>query len=109
MPVKKSSKITKGNPALKSTLVQCAVVASMQKNTFYAAQYKRIATRRGKNRAAVAVAHSILISIYHMLKENKDFVDLGSEYYNQFNKERKINSLLKKLNDLGWEPTANPT
>lgn len=105
---KKSSKITKGNPALKSTLVQCAVVASMQKNTFYSAQYKRIATRRGKNRAAVAVAHSMLISIYHMLKDDKDFVDLGSEYYNQFNKERKINSLLKKLNDLGWEPAANP-
>lgn len=81
----------------------------MQKNTFYAAQYKRIATRRGKNRAAVAVAHSMLISIYHMLKENKDFIDLGSEYYNQFNKERKINSLLKKLNDLGWEPTAIQT
>lgn len=43
-----------------------------------------------------------------MLKDNIDYFELGNNYYNQFNKERKINSLLKKLNDLGWESTANP-
>jgi hypothetical protein len=107
--VKKKWQNKKGNPALKSTLVQCAVVASSQKNTFYAAQYQRIATRRGKNRAHVAVAHSMLISIYHMLKNDVDYEELGSDYYNHFNRERKINSLLKKLNDLGWDPTANLT
>ena len=51
----------------------------------------------------VDVAHSMLIDIYHILKDNIPFVDLGSEYYNQFNKERKINVYLKKLKALGWE------
>ena len=100
---KKSSKITKGNPALKTTLVQCAKVAAQQKDTFYAAQYQRIATRRGKNRATIAVAHSMLISIYHILKDNECYTELGSDYYNQFNRERKIKGLLKKLKVLGWD------
>ena len=60
-----------------------------------------------KKRAYVAVAHSMLIAIYHILKYWIEFEDLGSEYYNQFNKERKINAYLKKLKNLGWElPTT---
>ncbi len=66
-------------------------------------QYQRITVRRGKNRATLAVAHSMLISIYYMLKDNIDFVDLGSNFYNQFNTEKKINSYLKKLKELGYE------
>ena len=49
------------------------------------------------------MAHSMLIAIYHILKDNTPFVDLGPEYYNQFNKERKINVYLKKLKALGWK------
>lgn len=106
---KKNSKCIKGNPTLKSTLIQCAVVACAQKGTFFHAQYQRIALRRGKNRAHVAVAHSMLIALYHMIKENIDYVDLGDNYYNQFNREAKINHLLKRLNALGWqEPAALP-
>ncbi len=52
----------------------------------------------------VAVAHSMLIAIYHVLKDGVEFKDLGTEYYNQFNKERKINAYLKKLKALGWQP-----
>ncbi len=48
----------------------------------------------------------MLIAIYHILKDNIPFVDLGSDYYNQFNKERKINVYLKKLKALGWESDA---
>ena len=51
----------------------------------------------------MAVAHSMLIAIYHILKENVSFKDLGANYYTQFNKERKINAYLKKLKALGWE------
>ena len=55
----------------------------------------------------MAVAHSILIAIYHVLKGNEPFEDLGADYYNQFNRESKIKSCLKKLHALGWkEPTA---
>lgn len=58
---------------------------------------------RGPKRAYVAVAHSMLIAIYHILKDGVIFKDLGADYYNQFNKERKINAYFKKLKALGWE------
>ena len=69
----------------------------------------RIRTHRGPKRAYMAVAHSMLIAIYHILKEGVVFKDLGAEYYNQFNKERKINEYLKKLKALGWgAPVVRP-
>lgn len=100
---RRSGKTRKGNKILKSTLAQCAKAASKNKNTFFYAQYQRITIRRGKNRATLAVAHSMLISIYYMLRDNVDFVDLGANFYNQFNTEKKINSYLKKLKELGYE------
>lgn len=100
---KKNSKTIKGNPTLKSTLIQSAIVAGSLKGTFYHAQYMRISTRRGANRAHVAVAHSMLISIYNILKYGESYKELGEDYYNQFNKEKKITHLLKRLNDLGWQ------
>ena len=63
-------------------------------------EFQRICAHRGKKRAIVAVAHSMLIAIYQILKDNVSFHDLGSDYFNQFNRERKINSLLKKLKQL---------
>ena len=59
-------------------------------------------SKEEKNRATLAVAHSILIAIYHMLKDGQEFIDLGSDYYHQFNTEKKINSYLKKLAALGY-------
>ena len=99
---RRSGKTTKGNKLLKTTLVVCAHSAVKVKSSYFYAQFHRISARRGKKRAYVAVAHSMLIAIYHILKDNIPFVDLGSEYYNQFNKERKINVYLKKLKALGW-------
>lgn len=100
---RRSGKTTKGNKLLKTTLVVCAHSAVKVKSSYFYAQFQRISARRGKKRAYVAVAHSMLIAIYHILKDNTPFVDLGSDYYNQFNKERKINLYLKKLKALGWE------
>lgn len=100
---RRSGKTTKGNKMLKTTLVVCAHSAVKVKSSYFYAQFQRISARRGKKRAYVAVAHSMLIAIYHILKDNTPFVDLGSEYYNQFNKERKINLYLKKLKALGWK------
>ena len=101
---RKSGKIRKGNALLKSTLVLCAHAAVRHKSSYFHAQFKRISTHRGKKRAYVAVAHSILIAIYHILKDGVKYQDLGAEYYNQFNAERKIHAYLKKLKALGWEP-----
>ena len=82
----------------------------MVKSSFFHDQYQRLSIRRRKKRAVVAVAHSILIAIYHILKNGEMFRDLGVDYYNQFNKERKANALLRKLHQLGWDqqPTVTP-
>ena len=95
---RKSGKTRKGNALLRSTLVTCAHSAVRNKSSYFYAQF-----HRGKKRAYVAVAHSMLVAIYHILKDGVVFKDLGADYYNQFNKERKINAYLKKLKALGWE------
>lgn len=98
---RKSGRTNKGNKNLKSTLIQCAKAAQKNKNSFFHAQYQRIAVRRGANRATVAVAHSMLIAIYHMLRDNMPFKDLGSDYYTKFNTEAKAKYYIKKLQELG--------
>ena len=105
---RKSGKTRKGNALLRSTLVVCAQSAIKVKSSYFCAQFQRISAHRGKKRAYVAVAHSMLVAIYHMLKEGVPFQDLGAEYYNQFNRERKINAYLKKLEALDWKPLVAP-
>ena len=100
---RKKGKQRSGNKTLKKTLIQCANNAILNRNSFFHAQYQRLVVRLGKNKAKGAVAHSILIAVYHVLN-GKQFVDLGAEYYTQFNREKKINSHLKQLKKLGWEP-----
>lgn len=97
---RKSGKTPPGNKTLKSTLTQCAKSAKKNKNSFFSAQYNRLVTHRGKNRATMAVAHSMLIAIYFVLSGNH-FKDLGADYYIQFNREKKINSHVKQLSRLG--------
>jgi len=98
---RKSGKTPKGNKYLKSTLIQCAKAAKSKKDNFFHAQYQRLVVRRGANRATVAVAHSMLIAIYNMLKKNVPFNDLGSDYYTKFNTESKAKYYVKKLQELG--------
>ena len=100
---KKSGKTRKGNVLLRTTLIVCAHSAVRKKSSYFYAQFQRISAHRGKKRAYVAVAHSMLVAIYHILKDGVVFQDLGADYYNQFNKERKINAYLKKLKMLGWQ------
>lgn len=102
---RKSGKTAKGNNVLRTTLINCAHSAVKVKGSFFSAQFARISAHRGAKRAYVAVAHSMLIAIYHMLSTGEIFKDLGCNYYNQFNKERKANNMLKKLKALGYEVT----
>ena len=106
---RKSGKTRKGNALLREVLVVCAHSAVKNKTSYFHALFARISGHRGKKRAYVAVAHSMLIAIYHILKEKTKFNDLGAEYYNRFNRERKINAYLKKLNSLGWNAAAAAT
>ena len=105
---RKHGKTTKGNKALKTILTQCAKSARSVKKSYFSAQYQRISARRGKNRATLAVAHSMLIAIYHMLKNNVPFRDLGADYYDSFNRDKKIHGYLKRLKALGCAPDTLP-
>jgi len=97
---RKSGRTPPGNKMLKSTLTQCAQSAKRNKKSFFSAQYSRLVSHRGKNRATMAVAHSMLIAVFFVLCGQK-FKDLGADYYNQFNREKKINSHVKQLSKLG--------
>ena len=97
---RKSGRTNHANKTLKSTLVQCAQSAKRNKSSFFSAQYRRLVVRRGKNRATVAVSHSMLIAIHHVLS-GVAFQDLGVDYYANFNREKKINSYVKQLAKLG--------
>jgi hypothetical protein len=97
---RKSGKTPPGNKTLKSTLTQCAKTAKRNKNSFFCAQYNRLVTHRGKNRATMAVAHSMLIAIFFVLN-GCVFNDLGADYYTLFNRDKKINSHIKQLSKLG--------
>lgn len=84
-------------------------LCSKNKKSCFYAQFKRINKHRGGKRAYVTFANSMLIAICHILKDGVAFKDLESDYYNQFNKERKINAYLKKIKALGWELPAVAT
>jgi transposase len=106
---RKSGKTNKGNKNFKSTLIQCAKAAQKNKESFFYAQYQRLVVRHSANRATVAVAHSMLIAIYHMLKDNIPFKDLGKDYYTKFNAESKAKYYMKKLQELGMSVPVSLT
>lgn len=98
---RKSGKTNKGNRHLKCILIQCAKSAKQNKNSYFFAQYQRLVVRRGANRATVAVAHSMMIAIYHMLRNKVPFKDLGADYYAKINSGAKAQYYLRKLQELG--------
>lgn len=98
---RKSGRTRKGNEKLRSVLVEAARAAAHTKDTYLSAQYHRIAARRGANRAAVAVAHSILTIVYYLLKRKERYNELGVNYYKERKKEAIVKQSIKKLESLG--------
>jgi transposase len=104
-----------GNRALTAALVQAAHAAAHSRNTYLSAQYHRLAGRRGKKRAIVAVAHSILVISYHIIQRKEPYRDLGGDYFDQRRPEATAKRLLKRLQQLGYDtsrieqPLALPT
>jgi transposase len=96
----------KGNSMLKKTLVQCAKSASHSKNSYLSAQFKRIAARRGRNQATVAVAHSILTICYCLILTGAHYEDLGSNYFDKRNKWTIAKHSIKRLEALGYTVTV---
>jgi transposase len=103
---RRSGRTTKGNAWLRVTLVQCAWAASHSKNTYLAAQYKRLAARRGKKRALVAVGHTLLGIVYAVLKKKAAYRELGADYLDRQDKERLTARLLRRLEKLGVKVTV---
>jgi len=99
---RRSTRIRKGSPWLKTTLVQCAWAATRTKDSYLNAQFHRIKARRGPKKAILAVAASILTAIYHMLKDGTMYQDLGPNHFDPRTKERQKNRLIKRLADLGY-------
>ena len=105
---KMSTRIRKGNKYLKATLVECARAAIRNKQSYLYSRYQRIAARRGGKRALIAVAHTMLIAIYHILKEKVPCHDLGDDYYSVINQEKLIKRNLHALEKLGMDVIIQP-
>lgn len=100
------SRTTKGNRWLRRALSEAAWAAAHTKDTYLAAQYRRLAARRGKKRAVVAVAHSILVIVYHLLKDpTKTYHELGGDYFDKREPERLKRYLVRRLQSLGYTVT----
>jgi len=102
-----SGKTRKGNQTLRSGLMQSAHVASRSR-TYLAAQYRRLATRRGKKRATMAVAHSILVIAYHVIQRQEPYRELGVQYFDQQRPEATAKRLVKRLETLGYQVSVQP-
>jgi transposase len=103
-----SGKTRKGSQWLRTALVEAAHAASHCKNAYLSAQYHRLAFRRGKKRAAVALAHTLLIIVYHLLAQEEKYQDLGGTYFDELDREKKEQRLVRQLEKLGFEVSLTP-
>ena len=104
-----SGKTRKGNVWLRQVLIEIAHVASKTKDTYLAAQYRRIAARRGKKRALVALGHTILVMIYHILTRRQPYHELGVAYFDELERQRVEQRLVHRLERLGYTVTLQPS
>lgn len=105
---RKSGKTNGGDPWLKTALIEAAWAASRSKGSYLAAQYERLVVRKGKKKALVAVAHSILVIIWHMLSKKTSYKDLGYDYFSKRNTEAYKKRLIRKLEVLGLKVIVEP-
>lgn len=103
----RSARTPHGNRSLKVALVQAAHAAA-RTPTYLGAQYRRLRARLGAQKAAVAVAHSILVIAYHMLNTRSPYHDLGPDYFERRDRDRATRRLTKRLEQLGYSVTLAP-
>jgi transposase len=104
----KSGRTRKGNPWLRSALVEVAQAAGRAKRTYLGAQYQRLVARRGKKKATVAVAHTILVIAYHLLRRGTTYDDLGNRYFDERDRTAVEHRLVHRLQGLGYKVTLEP-
>jgi transposase len=105
---RRSSRVRKGAPWLKTALVTAAWAAVRAKNTYLQAQFHRLRSRRGAKKAILAVAASMLTAAYHMLKNGMPYHDLGAEHFSSRDRSKAILRLVRRLNDLGCDVHLTP-
>lgn len=103
-----SGKSTQGNKWLRAILGEVVCAIERTKNNYLQAQLSRLTRRIGKQKARVAVAHSVLTVIYHMLKEGRDYADLGGDYFDKLDRTRIERQHVRRLEQLGYIVTLTP-
>jgi transposase len=105
---RQSGRTRKGNVWLKQALTQSAWGASFKKGSYFKAQYHRLAARKGKKRAIVGVAHSLLVTGYILVATGRKYEDLGVDYFDRIDRERLTKRLVKRLERLGHKVALHP-
>jgi hypothetical protein len=93
---------------LRQVLVEAAQAAARGKHTYLGAQYRRLAPRRGAKKAIIAVAHSILVIVYHVLLRHAPYRDLGANYFDEHDRDSVQRRLVRRLERLGYQVALHP-
>jgi transposase len=104
-----SGRTRKGSPWLRTALVEAAHAATHCKKSYLAAQYHRLVLRRGGKKATIAVGHTLLVIVYHVLADEKDYQELGGNYFDEQDRQAVQKRLVHRLEKLGYEVTLAPT
>jgi transposase len=103
-----SGKTRKGSPWLRTALVEAAHAATHCKESYLAAQYHRLVLRRGGKKATIALGHTLLVIVYHVLADEKDYQELGGNYFDDHDRQAVQKRLVHRLEKLGYEVTLAP-
>ncbi len=103
---RKSGHTTKGNQYVRVAMVQAAWAASHTKNSYLSAQYHKLARRMSKKKALVAVAHTILVIVYYVMKRRESYKELGGDYFEKQQVEQRSRRLIRQLESLGLRVTV---
>lgn len=103
---RKSGSTGSGNPWLRSALVEIAWAAARTRQTYLSAQYHRLAARRGGKRAAIAVGHTILVIIYHILRDGSVYEELGGNYFDERDQQAAVRRAVHRIERLGYKVTV---
>ena len=104
----RSGKTRQGNRTLRAGLTQLAHAAARTKGTYLSALYHRLAARRGKKRAILAVAHAIVVSAFHMLSRNEPYRELGANYFDEHRRHQLVDRLARRMERLGYRVSVQP-
>jgi transposase len=104
-----SGHVTSGNRWVRAILGEVAWSISHTSGNYLAAQFHRLARRRGKQKAVLAVAHSVLVILYHMLRDHQPYSDLGADYFDQHDRDRLERRYVHQLERLGYAVALTPT